>query len=186
MANFIKCRACGYVTKEGKVKDVCPACGVPAKMFEPYTSPVSERRRKILMLHIHPIIVHFPQSFTFTLFVLSVLSFIAPPQINEALNGTMRLISFILPFVIILAILTGLVDGKTRFRKVTTPFLKKKIIFGLCFLFTSVGIAAVALDGQPASASGMALLTLLTLIALGFSIVLGLIGDELLEAKFPG
>jgi hypothetical protein len=186
MANFIKCKACGYVTKDGKIKDVCPACGVPAKMFEPYTSPISERRRKILMLHIHPIIVHFPQSFTFTLFVLAVLSFIAPSQMNEVLNGTMRLISFILPFVIILAILTGLVDGKTRFRKVTTPFLKKKIIFGLSFLFTSLLIAAVALEMQLTSASGMALLTLLTTIALGFSIVLGLIGDELLEAKFPG
>jgi hypothetical protein len=186
MVNLIKCKACGYVTKDGKIKDVCPACGVPAKMFEPYTSLISERRRKILMLHIHPIIVHFPQSFTFTLLVLAVLSFIAPPQINEVLNCTMRLLSFILPFVIILAILTGLVDGKTRFRKVTTPFLKKKMIFGLSFLFTSVVIAAVALEFPLLSTPVMALLTLLAIIALGFSIVLGSIDDELLEAKFPG
>ncbi|MGD0170024.1 MAG: rubredoxin-like domain-containing protein [Smithella sp.] len=186
MANLIKCKACGYVTKEGKIKDVCPACGVPAKMFEPYADPISEKRRNILMLHIHPIIVHFPQSFTFTLFVLAVLSFIAPPQINEILNCTIRLISPALPFFIILAMLTGLVDGKIRFRKVTTLFLKKKIIFGLSFLFTSTLIAAVALELQLLSTPVMALLTLLAIIALGFSIVLGLIGDELLEAKFPG
>jgi len=159
---------------------------VPAEMFEPYTDPISERRRKILMLHMHPIIVHFPQSFAFTLFVLAVLSFIAPPQIHEVLNCTMRLISLALPFFIILAMLTGLVDGKTRFRKVTTLFLKKKIIFGLCFLFTSILIAAVVLELQLLSTPVMALLTLLTLLALGFSTALGLIGDELLEAKFPG
>ena len=186
MANLIKCKACGYVTKEGKIKDVCPACGVPAKMFEPYADPISEKRRKILMLHMHPIIVHFPQSFAFTLFVLAVLSFIVPPQIHEVLNCTMRLISLALPFFIILAMLTGLVDGKTRFRKVTTLFLKKKIIFGLSFLFTSILIAAIVLEFQLSSTPVMALLTLLAIIASGFSTALGLIGDELLEAKLPG
>ncbi|MGP8154711.1 MAG: rubredoxin-like domain-containing protein [Smithella sp.] len=186
MANLIKCKACGYVTKEGKIKDVCPACGVPAKMFESYVDPISEKRRKIMMLHIHPIIVHFPQSFVFTLFILAILSFIAPPQINEVLHCTMQVISPALPFFIILALLTGLVDGKTRFRKVTTLFLKKKIIFGLSFLFTSVLIATSALELRLSSLPVMALFSLLTIIALGFSAALGLIGDELMEAKFPG
>jgi hypothetical protein len=98
----------------------------------------------------------------------------------------MRLISLALPFFIILAMLTGLVDGKTRFRKVTTLFLKKKIIFGLSFLFTSILIAAIVLEFQLSSTPVMALLTLLAIIASGFSTALGLIGDELLEAKFPG
>ena len=186
MANLIRCKACGYVTCEGKIKDVCPACGVPAKMFEPYADPVSEKRRRILMLHIHPIIVHFPQSFAFTLFVLAGLSFVAPPQINGVLNCTMQVISSVLPFSLILALLTGLVDGKTRFRRVTTPFLKKKIIFGLSFLFTSILIAAAAFILRLSSAPVMALFTMLTIIAVGFSITLGLIGSELMDAKFPG
>lgn len=186
MANLIRCKACGYVTIEGKIKDVCPACGVPAKMFEPYQDPVAGKRRKILGLHIHPIIVHFPQSFTFTLFVLAVLSFVAPPQIYGVLHCTMQVISSALPFFLILALLTGLVDGKIRFRKVTTPFLKKKIIFGLSFLFTSILIAAVALALRLSSVPVMALFTLLTIIAVGFSIALGLIGDELMEAKLSG
>ncbi|MGD0277772.1 MAG: rubredoxin-like domain-containing protein [Smithella sp.] len=186
MANLIKCKACGYVTKEGKIKDVCPACGVPAKMFEPYVDPVSEKRRKIMILHIHPIIVHFPQSFAFTLFILAVLSFIVPPQINEVLHCTIQVISSALPIFIILSLLTGLLDGKTRFRKVTTLFLKKKIIFGLSFLFTSIMIAITVLGLHLSSVSVMTLFTLLTIIALGFSTVLGLIGDELMEAKFPG
>src|SRR5512133_2306047 len=127
MANLIKCKACGYVTKEGTVKDVCPACGVPAKMFEPYTDPVSEKRRRIIDLHSHPVIVHFPQAFALTLFILAVLLFIAPSQIKDALFYTMKVISFFLPFFIVLSFLTGLLDGKTRFRKISTPFLKKKI-----------------------------------------------------------
>ena len=186
MANLIKCKACGYVTKEGKIKDVCPACGVPAKMFEPYADPVTEKRRRILRLHIHPIIVHFPQSFVFTLFVLAVLSFVAPPQINGSLHCTIQVVSSALPFFLILALLTGLVDGKTRFRKLTTPFLKKKFILGLSFLFTSILIAAVAFALRLSSVPVMALFTVLTIIAVGFSITLGLIGSELMEAKFPG
>lgn len=186
MANLIRCKACGYVTVKGKIKDVCPACGVPEKMFESYQDPVSEKRHRILGLHIHPIIVHFPQAFAFTLFVLAVLFFVAPPQINGVLNCTMQVISSALPFFLILALLTGLVDGKTRFRKVTTPFLKKKIIFGLSFLFTSILIAVVALALPLASLLVMVLFTLLTIIAVGCSIVLGLIGDELMEAKLSG
>ena len=186
MSDLIRCKACGYVTGGGRIKDVCPACGVPAKMFEPYTDPVAEKRRRILRLHIHPIIVHFPQSFAFTLFVLAVLSLVAPPQINDGLHCTIRVLSFILPFSLILALLTGLVDGKTRFRRVTTPFLKKKIIFGLSFLFTSILIAAAAFTLPLSAAAVTALFTMLTIIAMGFSIALGLIGSELLEAKFPG
>jgi hypothetical protein len=186
MANLIRCKACGYVTKEGKIKDVCPACGVPAKMFEPYADPVAEKRRRILRLHIHPIIVHFPQAFAFTLFILAVLSSVAPPQINGVLNSTIQVISSVLPFSLILALVTGLVDGKVRFRKVTTPFLKRKIAFGLGFLLISILIAFVAFALQLSSAPAMALFSLLTITALGFSIMLGLIGDELMEAKFPG
>ena len=186
MANLIRCKACGYVTCEGRIKDVCPACGVPAKMFEPYTDTVSVKRRRILKLHIHPIIVHFPQSFVFTLFVLAVLSLVAPPQINEGLHCTIQVLSSVLPFSLILSLLTGLVDGKARFRRVTTPFLKKKIIFGLSFLFTSILIAAAVFTLPLSSISVMALFTLLTIIAVGFSIALGLIGSDLLEAKLPG
>ncbi len=186
MPNLIRCKACGYVAVEGKIKDVCPACGVPAKMFEPYTDPVAEKRRRILKLHIHPIIVHFPQSFAFTLFVLAVLSFVTPPQINKGLYCTMQVLSSALPFSLILALITGLVDGKTRFRRVTTLFLKKKIIFGLSSLLISILIAAAAFTLPLSSAPVMALFTLLTIIAVGFSFALGLIGGELLDAKFPG
>ena len=44
-----------------KVGEICPACGVPAKMFEPYDDKVSEARRRMIDLHIHPVIVHSPR-----------------------------------------------------------------------------------------------------------------------------
>lgn len=186
MANLIRCKACGYVTKEGNVKDVCPACGVPAKMFEHYTDPLSEKRRRIIDLHSHPIIVHFPQAFALILFILAVLFFIAPSQIKDALSYTMKVISFFMPFFVVLSFLTGLLDGKTRFRKVTTPFLKKKIIIGLIFFITSIALAALAFTEQFPATPALEYFTLLTIIAAGCTVLLGFIGGRLVEAKFPG
>ena len=121
-------------------------------MFEPYTDPVSEKRRMILGLHIHPIMVHFPQAFAITLFLLAALSYFAPLAIKEALFDSIQVISFLLPFFVVLSLLTGLFDGKIRFRKVTTPFLKKKIIIGPLFLIISIALAFVAFSGGlPAS-----------------------------------
>jgi uncharacterized membrane protein len=186
MANLIRCKACGYVTKEGKIKDICPACGVPAKMFEPYTDPVSEKRRIILGLHIHPIMVHFPQAFAITLFLLAVLSYFAPPAIKEMLFDSTLVISFLLPFFVVLSIITGLFDGKIRFRKVTTPLLKKKIILGLIFLITSIALAFVAFSGQLPASPFREYFTLLTIIAVACGAGLGLLGGHLMEAKLPG
>ena len=117
MVNFIRCKACGYVTREGKIKDICPACGVGAKMFAPYTDPISEKRRMLLGLHSHPIMVHFPEAFSITLFLLAVSSYFAPGAIKEALFAAIQVISLPLPFFVILAIITGLFDGKIRFNR---------------------------------------------------------------------
>ena len=186
MTKLIRCKACGYITEEGKIKDVCPACGVPAKMFEPYTDPLSEKRRRMLDLHIHPIVVHFPQAFALTLFGLAFLFFVVPPPIQNAFYYTMLVISFFLPFVVVLSFLTGLFDAKTRFRKMTTPFLKKKIIIGLIFFITSIALVAVAFTQQLSAISVMALFTFLTIMAVGCAVSLGLIGGRLADAKFPG
>ena len=188
MANFIRCKACGYVTGEGNIKDVCPACGVPAKMFEPFTDPVSEKRRMILGLHIHPIMVHFPQAFSITLFFLVVVSYFIPVKVGWTLFDAILVISFLLPYFVILSIITGLLDGKIRFRKVTTPLLKKKIILGMLFLITSIAISFVAFSNQllVMALPIYEILTMLTIVAVACSAGLGLIGGHLMEAKFPG
>ena len=186
MANLIRCKACGYVTCEGKIKDVCPACGVPAKMFEPYTDPVSEKRRMILVLHIHPIMVHFPQAFAITLFLLAVSSYFATVKIKWILFDAIIVISALLPYFVILALLTGLFDGKIRFRKLTTPFLKRKFIIGLLFLIISIALAFVAFAGGFPTSPLREYFTLLTIIAVACGAGLGLIGGRLMDAKFPG
>jgi uncharacterized membrane protein len=186
MANLIKCKACGYVTKEGTIKDICPACGVGAKMFEPYTDPVSEKRRLILGIHIHPIMVHFPEAFAITLFLLAASSYFTPGAIKESLFVSIQVISFLLPFFTVLAIITGLFDGKIRFRKVTTPLLKKKIVISLFFLIISIALVFLAFSGQLPASPIREYFTLLTIIAVACGAGLGLLGGHLMDAKFPG
>jgi hypothetical protein len=188
MANLIRCKACGYVTEEGTVKDICPACGVPAKMFEPYTDPVSEKRRRILGLHTHPIMVHFPQAFSITLFLLVVVSYFIPVKVVWTLFDAILVISFLLPYFVILSIITGLFDGKIRFRKITTPLLKKKIILGVLLLITSIAISFVAFSNLllVMALPIYEILTMLTIAAVACCTGLGLIGGRLINAKFPG
>ena len=186
MGNLIRCKACGYVTKEGRIKDVCPACGVPAKMFEPYTDTISQKRRLFLGLHIHPIMVHFPQAFSITLFLLMVFSYFAPIKTKWILSDAIIVISFLLPYCVILSIATGLFDGKIRFRKVTTPLLKKKIILGVLLLITSIALAFVSFSEQLTASPACEILTLLTISAVSCCTCLGLIGGQLMDAKFPG
>lgn len=186
MANLIRCRACGYITKEGRIKNTCPACGVPAKMFEPYKDPLSEKRRLILDLHTHPIIVHFPQAFSLTLLMLTILYVIVPSSMKDALFYTIKVISFFLPFFIVLSFLTGLLDGKTRFRKITTPFLKIKIIIGLIFFAASIALASLSFSEQFSSSLSFKYFIFLTIIASVCTVLLGFIGGRIGEAKFPG
>jgi uncharacterized membrane protein/rubredoxin len=186
MTNLMRCKACGFVTDQGKIKDVCPACGVPAKMFEPYTHPVSLKRRRILDLHTHPVMVHFPEAFSLTLLLLSFFAFFVPQAILETLSSTIKVLSALLPFFAIPAIATGLIDGKLRFRKVTTPLLKKKIALSLIFFITSVALAALALSGQLLTSPTHIIYFLLTIIASLCGALLGFIGGRLLDAKFPG
>lgn len=182
----MRCKACGFVTRQSNIKDVCPACGVPAKMFEPYTHPVSLQRRRILDLHTHPVMVHFPQAFALTLCLLSFGAFFVPAVLRESLFSTMQVLSVLLPFFVIIAIVAGLVDGKLRFRRVTTPLLKKKIGLAVVSLVTSVALAFLAFPGQFATPSAHMIYFLLTLVASLCGALLGLIGGKLLDARFPG
>jgi uncharacterized membrane protein len=185
MNNFIKCKACGYVMKAGKVKDVCPACGVPAKAFEPYKDPLSEKRSRLLELHLHPILVHFPQSFASLIPFLLVCGWLLPgPFRNELLTAASVLI-YLLPLTIIPAILAGFVDGKTRFKSVKTQILIKKIILGIVlFAFTIVVAAIVFLGGI--TDSTFPWLLLLSVVCTAFAVLLGNLGGTIVEAKLPG
>lgn len=187
MDNLVRCKACGYITVSTAVRDVCPACGVPAKMFEPYKDPVSARRRRILDLHTHPVMVHFPQAFALTLFLLGFLVWVFPAEaFKNEIGAAARVLSVLLPFFVIGAVLTGLLDGKLRFRKVTTPMLKKKILLSLIFFVISVFMAlGVTLRWEFFQAYPLLSIALALAVTL-CGAFLGLIGGKLLNAKFPG
>jgi uncharacterized membrane protein len=156
------------------------------KMFAPYIDPVSDKRRKILSLHIHPVMVHFPQAFAFTLLIGAIFAWVAPLSISDALYSAITIISFFLPAVVLLSIFTGLFDGKIRFRKVTTPFLKIKILLGLVFLIASIAMALLAYAGRISVSPTYSYYMLLSIITFGCSAALGFVGGKLMEAKFPG
>jgi uncharacterized membrane protein len=186
MPEFVRCKACGYVTTRGRLKDVCPACGVPAKMFEPYTHTVSLKRRRILDLHTHPVLVHFPQAFALTLCGLSFLVFFMSGKAQEAIFSTLRVLSLLLPLTVIFAIITGVLDGKIRFRKVTTPLLKKKIVLSVIFFLAALAMAALAACGDIQVFSLHLSHFLLGIVVTLCGTLLGLIGGTLLDSKFPG
>lgn len=185
MKALVKCKACGFVMEARKVGEVCPACGVPGEMFEPHVDRVSEQRRRILDRHIHPVIVHVPQAFAFFLpLFAAVVPFVNEPLKNE-LTATIRILAFCLPFTLIGAFLSGMLDGKTRFRRYTTPILKRKIVSGGVFFVLSL-LLPVAMQVRPQSVAVDVSILLLSAGCLVCSMFLGLLGAGLLEAKFPG
>lgn len=186
MTEFVICKACGYTMKKGRLKDHCPACGVPAKMFEPYDDKLSAKRRLILALDLHPVLVHFPQAFVVTILLLLPLTLFMEGRIQSHLISTITVLTFCLPVVTALAFLAGLFDGHIRFRRVTTEILMKKIILGLVLIVLTLAAFIVMLTNPPDTPSIIYLLILLFAGCLVCNILLALMGVGLLKAKFPG
>jgi rubredoxin len=185
MKSLVRCKSCGFILEEGKLHDVCPACGVPRKMFEPYTETISEKRLRILQADLHPIAVHLPQAYCFTLLPLALLALAIPTWLT-LLADAIRVLAWGLPFVLVLTILSGMLDGKVRFRRLSTPILKQKIILGWLFFFCSLGMLTVVLQPSWPQGHGLVLIAILTACCLLCGTVLARLGTSLLNARFPG
>jgi rubredoxin len=186
MKQYIRCKACGYIMEAGKVGDLCPACGVPAKAFEPYKETISEQRKRILDLHIHPIVVHLAQAIAPMLLVLAAaLAIIGEGPLRTALLAATRVLAAFLPFAVVLAFAAGLIDGRLRFRKVTTPLLKRKILIGILFFAASLASAALALFTGIEGAI-VAPFILVQVLSLAAAVILGYSGFGLVFSRFPG
>ena len=186
MSELIICKSCGYIMEKADLKDKCPACGVPAKMFEPYVERMSPFRKRILKLDLHPILVHFTQAFTATIPVLCLAALVGLPRIQAHLQSTILVLGVVLPFVVIVSVLAGLLDGKIRFRRVTTPILKRKILFGLMLFLFACAIWVVVLVRQPMDTTAIGIVLALSLPAAGCSSYLGLLGVRLVNSAFSG
>jgi rubredoxin len=186
MTEYMRCKACGYIMEASKLKGKCPACGVPAAQFEAYKPRMSEKRKRILDMHAHPVLVHFPQAFAAALVLIAgLLALLGDGAAKTAILGAARCLSVSLPLFVLAAFAAGILDGKTRFRKLRTPILLRKILIGTLFFAFSIGGAAygafTSLD-----AGALPPFALFEVLSLGAGTALGLLGSGLLDAGFPG
>lgn len=184
MDNTIRCKACGLVLPEKSLKEVCPACGVPKTSFEPYKDTVSAERRFILNLHLHPIIVHFPQAFSVLIPFLIIGTIIIDGGWGERFQYTLDILSLLLPLSTIAAIATGLIDAKMRFKKYSTPYIRIKIIAGSALFVLSSSLAGF-LWGPPSGVSDAVILGI-SIMCVICNVILGMTGGKLMEAILPG
>lgn len=181
MKELVRCKACGYVMEAGKLKDVCPACGMSAKVFEPYRERVALNRLFVLSLDLHPIAIHLSQTFVFLIPFLLLMTNLFP-HLQPELFGNVLLFSFYaFPLTLLAAVVTGITDGLFRFKSLKPPLLRLKIIFSLCITILAITMFFVARTGE------YELITiLLSLGCLYFAVRLGLLGKKLLNVILPG
>jgi rubredoxin/uncharacterized membrane protein len=181
----LRCKACGFIINEDKLGDICPACGVPRTAFEPYKENISKRRKFILGLDLHPIAVHFPQAFATLIPPFILIGVAVGTSTGYDLLATVRVVSVLLPLTVAAAITAGLIDGRTRFKKLSTPIIKKKIITGSILLILSVCTAAVAI-AYGTDYPGRLFLLILSLACIACEIILATLGKTIINAKLPG
>ncbi len=181
MKELVRCRPCGYVMEAGKLGDVCPACGLPRKVFEPYREKVSLNRLKILNLDLHPIMIHLSQSLVILIPALIVMIHFVSDFQPEMMKNVLVFSVFVFPLTLVLAIATGVIDGLTRFKTLKTPLLRVKIIFSIIILALSIGIFFTAPKEE------LYVLTLvLSILSLAAGVQLGLWGKKLINVILPG
>jgi hypothetical protein len=181
MKELVRCRPCGFVMEADKLGDVCPACGLPRKVFEPYRERVSRNRLMLLNLDLHPIVIHLSQAFVIAIPLLVILTKLFPGFQTEILKSVLVFSVFVFPFTLVMAIITGVIDGLTRFKTLATPLLRVKIIFSFIILSLSILLFFVAPHNHFAW-----LTMILSILCLAAGIQLGLWGKKLINVILPG
>lgn len=181
MKELVRCRPCGFVMEADKLGDFCPACGMPRKVFEPYREKVSPNRLRLLNFDLHPIVIHLSQSLVIAIPMLIIFTKLFPGLQTEVLMSVLVFSVTLFPFTLLLAIITGITDGLTRFKSLATHLLRVKIIFSLIILTLSVTIFFTSAHEE------FYILTLvLSILSLAAGIRLGLWGKKLINVILPG
>jgi hypothetical protein len=186
MAAMLRCGSCGYVTAEAKVKGVCPACGVPRKMLEPWADPLSPRRRALLDLDLHPIVINFTVAFSASAFALSLFALAFPRFLDGLAMSVFVVMTAVLPLAVLAGCSAGVIDGKARFRRATTPLLARKMVMGGSVFLETLAAAVVLLTVGPDPLWARIVVAALLGTALGAVAMLAKIGMGLVAAKLPG
>lgn len=181
----LKCSVCGYIMGGDFPGDECPVCGALRAAFQPYEDRVSSKRRRLLDLHLHSLVVHFPQAFSVFMLFLSVVLFFLEGFIKVEFWATLKVLSIFLPLSAAAAVISGLLDGKTRFKRLSTAILRRKIAAGVFFFILSTGIFLVMNCMGAAIIYHVELVVLNGLCALT-SVFLGRNGGRLVGMETPG
>lgn len=181
MKELVRCRPCGFVMDSDKLGDVCPACGMPRKVFEPYRERVSRNRLILLNFDLHPIAIHLSQSLVIAIPILVIITNLFNQFQPEMLKNVLIFSVVVFPFTLILAIITGIIDGLTRFKTLATPILRVKIIFSLIILSLSIALFFVAPQSKY-----YILTIVLSILSLAAGFQLGLWGKKLINVILPG
>jgi rubredoxin len=181
----LRCSVCGYIMEGDFSGDECPACGALKAAFQPWEDRMSPKRRKILDLHMHSIVVHFPQAFSVFMFFLTAALFFLEGLMKVQFWMTLTVLSIFLPLSTAAAVISGMIDGKTRFKRLSTIILKRKIAAGVVLFILSTGIFLVLNFIEMAQVYHVELLVLNGLCALT-SVFLGRNGGRLVGMETPG
>lgn len=184
MTKLLRCKACGFIIKENELGPVCPACGANRVVFESYDDKFSEKRRNLLDHHIHPISTHFSIGCTVIIQILTIIAFIFPQFYIIEVFNTIYILTLLLPFFVVFTMISGMLDGKLRFKTLNTPHLNKKIIFGVILIVLSVFMALLSIF-TGVSISNLIIFFLMSFCCSMCGAFLGKIGSTLLSAKLP-
>jgi O-antigen/teichoic acid export membrane protein/rubredoxin len=183
---YVRCKACGYIMRAGKVEDRCPACGAPKAAFEPYEDPMSARRRTLLKLDLHPVLVHFPVSLTSSVLVFLIVTAFLSGRAHAMLADTVKILVLLLPALVIVAAIGGVVDGRIRFRKIRKSLILKRKLLGASLLFVVSAAQTIVLWVAGLGGGAIAAAAALGAVGLGIIIVLAVMGRDIRVAAFPG
>lgn len=178
---LVICRPCGYVMKESELGDVCPACGLPRSVFEPYRERVSANRLFILALDIHPIAIHLSQTFVALTPMLIIFHWLFPSFQEVIVHSVINFSVFMLPLSLIASTISGIIDGMTRFKTLKTPLLQSKIIYSLTILVLSL-IQWFTTQQDVYNWPTL----ILSIFIFACAVKLGLMGKALLNVILPG
>ncbi len=184
MKEYLKCKACSYIIEKENPPAVCPACGVPIKAFEDYRFNLSSRRKLIIDLDLHPMMIHLPQSISGMIIFFGILSLITEASWGIKFLFTVEVITYILPLSVLASLLTGMFDGRNRFKKLSAPALKKKIALGSALFVITAAMPVIVVSAGIKDA--LFPLMGLSIAALAIQAVLARIGIKLFFAWLPG
>jgi hypothetical protein len=171
--------------KESKLGEVCPACGLKRSVFEPYEDKVSPRRRFLLDLDAHPILVHFPQTFASILPPLILANLLLPAFFRDELMAVISFTALVLPLTSVGALASGLFDAKLKLKRLDTPALVRKAAVGSALLLISAANALIVVF-QGYRPQTRIYVLVLSVACLACAVLLGMMGKKLIPVIMRG